>query len=127
MESVTTIMAILAILIACMGLFGLSAITTERKIKEIGIRKILGASATQIVVHLSKSFALLVLLAFLIFSPLTFLVMRGWLQDFAYRISINPVIFLLGGIIALIIAMLTLSYHSLRSARSNPVEALRYE
>jgi putative ABC transport system permease protein len=127
MESVTTIMAILAILIACMGLFGLSAITTERKIKEIGIRKILGASATQIVVHLSKSFALLVLLAFLIFSPLTFLIMRGWLQDFAYRISINPVIFLLGGIIALIIAMLTLSYHSLRSARSNPVEALRYE
>ena len=127
MESVVTIMALLAILIACMGLFGLAAITTERKIKEIGIRKILGASVLQIMVQLSKNFALLVFLAFIIFSPITYLVMSGWLENFAYRIDINPLVFLLGCFLAIMIALLTISYHTLRSASSNPVEALRYE
>ena len=127
MEAVVKIMAILAILIACMGLFGLSAITTERKIKEIGIRKILGASIWQILVHLSKNFAFLILLAFLIFSPLTYWLMGKWLENFAYRIDINPLIFLLGCFLAIVIAMLTISYHTVRSARANPVEALRYE
>ena len=127
MESVVTIMALLAILIACMGLFGLAAITTERKVKEIGIRKILGASVGQIMAQLSKNFAFLVLLAFLIFSPFTYLLMRKWLENFAYRIEINPLVFLLGGIIAILIALLTISYHTLRSARVNPVESLRYE
>ena len=127
MEAVVTIMAILAIIIACMGLFGLSAITTERKIKEIGIRKILGASIWQILVHLSKNFAFLILLAFLIFSPLTYWLMGKWLENFAYRIEINPLIFVLGCLLAVVIAMLTISYHTVRSARANPVEALRYE
>lgn len=127
MEAVVTIMAILAIFIACMGLFGLSAIITEKKIKEIGIRKILGATVGQIMIQLSKNFALLVFLAFIIFSPLTYWLMQKWLENFAYRIDINPLVFLLGGILAFVIALGTVSYHTLRSARSNPVEALRYE
>ena len=127
MESVIIVMAILAIFIACMGLFGLAAITTERKIKEIGIRKILGASMGQILVGLSKNFALMILLAFLIFSPFTFIVMRRWLENFAYRIDINPTVFLIGGILALVIALLTISYHTIRSASVNPVNSLRHE
>lgn len=127
MESVVTIMAILAILIACMGLFGLSAITTEKRIKEIGIRKVLGASIGQIMIHLSKNFALLIILAFLIFSPLTYWIMGKWLEGFAYRIEINLLVFLLGGIIAIFIALATISYHIIKSATANPVESLRYE
>ncbi|MDX1939930.1 MAG: ABC transporter permease [Saprospiraceae bacterium] len=127
MESVVTIMAVLAIFIACMGLFGLSAIITEKKVKEIGIRKILGASVGQIMMQLSKNFMILIIIAFVIFSPLTYWVMQEWLENFAYRIDINPLVFLIGGIIAFIIALGTVSYHSLRSARTNPVESLRYE
>lgn len=127
MEVVVKVMAILAILIACMGLFGLAAIITEKKIKEIGIRKILGASVGQILVQLSKNFALLVFLAFIIFTPLTYLVMQKWLESFAYRIDIQPFVFVLGGLIALVIALLTISYHTLQSARANPIDALRNE
>lgn len=127
MEVVVTIMAILAIFIACMGLFGLSAIITEKKIKEIGIRKILGASVSEIMILLSKNFTLLILLAFVIFSPLTYWVMQKWLENFAYRIDIQPWMLFLGCGLAMFIALLTISYHTLRSARSNPVEALRYE
>lgn len=127
MEAVVTIMAILAILIACMGLFGLAAITTERKIKEIGIRKILGASLGSIMAGLTRSFAFMILLAFIIFSPLTWLLMQSWLEDFAYRIDIQWWVFLLGGVVALTIALITVSYHIIRSARTNPVESLRYE
>ncbi|MBK7873964.1 MAG: FtsX-like permease family protein [Saprospiraceae bacterium] len=124
---VVTIMAILAIFIACMGLFGLSAIITEKKVKEIGIRKILGASVGQIMMQLSKKLLVLIIIAFVIFSPLTYWVMQQWLENFAYRIDINPLVFLIGGIIAFIIALGTVSYHTLRSARTNPVESLRYE
>jgi len=127
MKSVITIMALLAIFIACMGLFGLAAITTERKIKEIGIRKILGASMGQIMMQLSRNFAILIGIAFLIFSPFTYWAMSSWLENFAYRISINPLVFLLGGVLAIIIAVLTISYHTIRSARANPVKALRHE
>lgn len=127
MESVVSIMALLAIFIACMGLFGLAAITTERKIKEIGIRKILGASVPQIMMDLSKNFAIMIGLAFLIFSPFTYLFMRGWLENFAYSIDINPLTFLLGGFLATVIALLTISYHTFRSARANPIKALKVE
>lgn len=127
MESVVTIMALLAILIACMGLFGMAAITMEKKVKEIGIRKILGASAGQIMVHLSKNFTLLLLVAFVIFSPITFILMKGWLENFAYRIDISLWTFLLGGILAIFVAFATISYHTIRSARSNPIDSLRYE
>lgn len=125
MESVVTIMAVLAILIACLRLFGLAAITTEKKIKEIGIRKVLGASLSNILYHLSRNFALLVFLAFLIFSPITYWLMLKWLENFAERISIRPEIFLLGFFIALVIAISTISYHALRAALNNPVQALR--
>ncbi|MEI9921581.1 MAG: ABC transporter permease [Bacteroidota bacterium] len=127
MGVVVTIMAGLAILISCMGLFGLAAITTEKKTKEIGIRKALGASETQITVLLSRNFALLILVSFVIVTPLTWLMLNKWLESFAYRIGVNPLMFLVGGLIALTIAMATISFHTIRSARANPVKALRYE
>jgi len=127
MRSVIIAMACLAILIACMGLFGLAAISMEKRVKEIGIRKILGASLSHIMVHLSKQYALLVALAFLIFSPLTWWLMSRWLDNFAFRININPLIFILGFLLAFTIALLTISYHTLRLAKANPIESLRYE
>jgi putative ABC transport system permease protein len=127
MSSVVTIMAGLAILISCMGLFGLAAITTERKTKEIGIRKALGATETQITVLLSKNFTVLIILSFVLASPVTYWLLSKWLQSFAYRIEINLLLFLLGGGVALFIALATISYHTLRSASANPVKALRYE
>jgi len=127
MSSVVAIMAGLAILISCMGLFGLAAITTARKIKEIGIRKVLGASEAQITLLLSRNFTLLLVVSFVIASPITYWLLLKWLEGFAYRISINPLLFVLGGVVALTIALLTISYHTVRSARSNPVDSLRYE
>jgi len=125
MESVFTIMAILAILIACLGLFGLTAISTEKRIKEIGIRKVLGASLWNIQVELSKNYALLVLLAFSLVSVPTYLLMQNWLQNFAERIVIQPFYFAGGFLIAFVIALLTISYHTMNAATSNPVHALR--
>ena len=127
MSSVVAIMAVLAILISCMGLFGLAAITTEKKTKEIGIRKVLGASETQITILLSRNFALLICVSFVLVSPATYWLLYTWLQNFAYRVDINPLLFFVGGFIALAIALMTISYHTLRSARANPVKALRYE
>jgi len=127
MGLVVTIMAVLAILIACMGLFGLAAITTEKKTKEIGIRKALGATEGQITYLLSRNFAILVLISFILVSPVTYLLLEGWLESFAYRIGVNPLMFVLGGVIALTIALATISFHTIRSARANPVKALRYE
>jgi putative ABC transport system permease protein len=127
MGSVVTIMAGLAILISCMGLFGLAAITTEKKTKEIGIRKALGATEGQITVLLSRNFAMLIFVSFVIVSPLTWIMLSKWLESFAYRVGINPLMFMLGGFVALAIAMATISFHTIRSARANPVKALRYE
>jgi putative ABC transport system permease protein len=127
MSSVVTIMASLAILISCMGLFGLAAITTEKKTKEIGIRKVLGATESQITILLSKNFALLIAISFVAVSPVTYWLLHNWLNNFAYRININPIVFLIGGVLSLLIALATISYHTLRSAKANPVKALRYE
>ncbi|MEQ9378384.1 MAG: FtsX-like permease family protein [Imperialibacter sp.] len=127
MSAVVTIMGVLAILIACMGLFGLAAITTERRIKEIGIRKVLGASVIDIMFGLSKSFVLLILIAFVIMTPLAWLFLGKWLENFAYHIDINPVVFIVSMVIAVAIALATISYHTLKSAKANPVDALRYE
>lgn len=127
MGSVVSIMAGLAILISCMGLFGLAAITTEKKTKEIGIRKSLGATEAQITLLLSRNFAMLILISFLLITPVTYYLLHTWLENFAYRVGINPWLFLLGGAMAMIIALGTISYHTLRSARANPVKALRYE
>jgi putative ABC transport system permease protein len=127
MSAVVTIMAVLAILISCMGLFGLAAITTSRKTKEIGIRKALGATEGQITFLLSKNFTALIVLSFVLVSPLTYWLLAKWLDGFAYRIDINPLVFLLGGLLSILIAVGTISYHTIRSARANPVNALRYE
>ena len=127
MSAVVTVMAALAILISCMGLFGLAAITTSRKTKEIGIRKVLGATETQITVLLSGTFTMLVLISFLLASPVTYWLLSEWLDTFAYRIEINPLVFFAGGALSLAIALGTISYHTVRSARENPVKALRYE
>lgn len=127
MASVVAIMAGLAILISCVGLFGLAAITAARKTKEIGIRKVLGATEAQITLLLSRNFVLLIVLSFVVVSPITYWVLTLWLQSFAYRITINPMLFLAGGLLSLSIALFTISYHTIRSARTNPVNSLRYE
>jgi putative ABC transport system permease protein len=127
MSAVVTIMAGLAILISCMGLFGLAAITTRRKTKEIGIRKVLGATEIELTVLLSRNFTMLIVLSFIIASPVTYYLLLKWLEGFAYRITINPLLFLAGGILALVIALMTISYHTIRSARGNPVDAIKYE
>jgi putative ABC transport system permease protein len=125
--SVITIVALLSILIGCIGLFGLASISIERRIKEIGIRKVMGASISELLVLLSKNFGALVILASLIAAPLSWVYLSNWLEGFAYRITINPIIFILGGLIALLIAMVTISYNVWKAARSNPVDSLRYE
>jgi putative ABC transport system permease protein len=119
--------AILAIFIACLGLFGLTVFAAEQRTKEIGIRKVLGASITKIFLLLSKEFIRWVLLANLIAWPVAYFVMNKWLQNFAYRINIGIIAFLLAGGSALLIAYLTVSYQSIKSARANPVDSLRYE
>jgi len=118
---------ILAIFISCLGLFGLASFMAEQRTKEIGIRKILGASINNVTALLSKEFLKWVLLSNLIAWPIAFLVMQNWLQNFPYRASLGLWIFLISGFLALLIAFITVSYQSIKAATSNPVEALRYE
>jgi putative ABC transport system permease protein len=118
---------ILAILISCLGLFGLAAYTAEQRTKEIGIRKVMGASVPGIMVLLSKEYAKWVLVANVIAWPVSYFLMRGWLQDFHYRIGLGLPVFLLAAAISVLIAQLTVSYQAIRAARSNPVNSLRYE
>ncbi|MGH7599204.1 MAG: ABC transporter permease [bacterium] len=117
----------LAILIACLGLFGLAAFSARQRTKEIGIRKVLGASVSGIVALLSKEFVKLILLANLIAWPIAYFTMNKWLQDFAYRIDISWWAFALAGGMALLIALITVSTLAIKAALANPVEALRYE
>ena len=119
--------AAIAIFIACLGLFGLAAFTAGQRTKEIGVRKALGATVPGIVLLLSKEFTRLVALAFVGAAPLAYFFMNRWLQDFAYRVEISWPIFLMAGLTALVIALLTVSYQSIRAALGNPVESLRYE
>ena len=118
---------LIAILISCLGLYGLSAFVAERKVKEIGIRKVMGARVIGIVGLLSRDFTKLVLMAFLISVPLSYYAMNRWLQDFAYHIDIGPWFFAVAGMIALGIAWLTVGYHAIRAALANPVDSLRSE
>ncbi len=117
----------LAILIACLGLFGLVAYAAEQRTREIGIRKVLGAGISTIVGMLSRDFIKLVLLAILIASPLVWLAMNKWLQGFAYRIHISMWVFIVAGLIALLIAVLTLSFQTIRAAIANPADSLKTE
>lgn len=126
-SQVIGVIAGLAIIIACLGLFGLAAITTEQRTKEIGVRKVLGASVSGLVLLLSKEFTRLVFIAFLIAAPVTYFVMRDWLADYAYRIDVGVGVFLFAGVVSLLIALGTVSYRAIKAARANPVKALRYE
>jgi len=119
--------AVLAILISCLGLLGLVMFAAEQRVKEIGIRKVLGASLNQIIGLFAKDFLQLVLIAFLIAGPLGWYAMNSWLRDFAYRINISWWIFVLSGAVALLIALLTVSHQALRAATANPVKSLRTE
>ena len=116
------------ILITCLGLFALASFMTEQRTKEIGIRKILGASIPNILVLLSRDFTILVLVAFIIAAPVAYYLMdQWWLQSFAYRLDLGMGPFALAGIISLLIAWLTVGYHAAKIARMNPVETLKYE
>jgi putative ABC transport system permease protein len=119
--------ATLAIFIACLGLLGLAAFISEQRTKEIGVRKVLGASVGNIVFLLSKDFTKLVLFATVIASPIAYFALKRWLQNFAYHITVGVDTFLLAGLIALMIALLTISFQAVKAALGNPVEALRYE
>jgi putative ABC transport system permease protein len=121
------IFSVLAIVIACVGLFGLSAFIAAQRTKEIGIRKVLGSTGSRIVVLLSKDFAKLVLFAFIVAVPISYYVMTRWLQNFAYRTDIQFWIFLLAGLAAVLVAQLTISFQALKAANIRPAEALRFE
>ncbi|EGY00132.1 ABC transporter [Nitrospirillum viridazoti Y2] len=117
----------LAILIACLGLFGLAAFTAQRRTKEIGLRKVLGAGVTDIVRLLVWQFSKPVMVANLIAWPLAWLGLSRWLQGYAYRIELNPLVFAVAGLAALVIAWVTVAGHAARVAAAKPVDALRYE
>ncbi len=119
--------AALAIFISCLGVFGLASFTAERRTKEIGIRKVLGASISKIVFLLSKEFSRWVLLANIIAWPIAWYVMHKWLQNFSYRAGMNPLLFVFAGILSFIVAALPVSYHAVKAALADPVESLRYE
>lgn len=124
---ILNIFSILVILIACLGLFGLVTYTAEQRTKEIGIRKILGASIAQVTGMLSKEFLKLVLIASLIAFPVAWWAMNTWLQSFAYRINISWWVFVIAGSAAILIALLTISFQSIKAALANPVKSLRTE
>ncbi len=122
-----SIFTIIALFISSMGLFGMALITTQRRIKEIGIRKVNGAKVSEIITLLNKDYVFWVVVAFTIAGPVAWIAMNKWLESFAYKTSLNWWIFLLAGMVALGIALLTVSLQSWKAATRNPVEALRYE
>ena len=121
------VFASLAIFIACLGLLGLTSFITEQRTKEIGIRKILGATVANIVLLLTRDFIRLVLLGIVLAAPIAYLAMHQWLDTFAYRIEISWSILGMAGLIALLMAALTVSYQAIRGALANPVDSLHYE
>ncbi|MFT3947804.1 MAG: ABC transporter permease [Agriterribacter sp.] len=117
----------IAILISCLGLFGLAAFTAQKRQKEIGLRKVIGASVSNVVTMLSKDFLILVSIALLIAVPLSWWIMSNWLQSFAYRINISPLIFLIAAVSVVLITLITISFQSIKAALANPVKSLRSE
>jgi putative ABC transport system permease protein len=127
MNTMLSLSTALAIIISCMGLYGLSIFVAERRVKEIGIRKVLGASVTGIVGMLSRDFIILVVIAFVLAVPLGWYLMEKWLEGFAYKISVGVMVFVLSGIVAFLIAWITVGFESIKAALGNPVKALRSE
>jgi putative ABC transport system permease protein len=119
--------SLLAVFIACLGLLGLSSYTTENRRKEIGVRKVNGATTFELVTLLTMDFSILVLIAFVISVPLSYYLGTQWLENFAYKTDIGVVVFIVAGLISIIMAILTVSYHTFKAARANPVNSLRYE
>jgi ABC-type antimicrobial peptide transport system permease subunit len=126
-SKLSRVFAALAILISCLGLFGLAAYTAERRTKEIGVRKVLGASVSGIAALLSKDFLKLVLVSCVVAFPVAWWMMNNWLQGFQYRITISWWIFLIAGIVAIFIALSTVSFQAIKAAIANPVKSLRSE
>lgn len=125
--TIMNIFSVLTILVACLGLFGLATYTAEQRTKEIGIRKVLGASIGQVTGMLSKEFLKLVLIASVIAFPVAWFAMHKWLQNFAYRIDINWWVFVVAGVAALLVALVTVSFQAIKAAMANPVKSLRME
>jgi putative ABC transport system permease protein len=119
--------SIMAIVVACFGLFGLSTFTAEQRTKEIGIRKVLGASGSSVFILLSREFAKWVLVSNIIAWPVAYLAAQKWLQNFSYRMHMTVWNFVLSACLAIVIAILTVSYQSIKAASTNPIESLRYE
>ena len=126
-ESITIVMSLLALFIACLGLLGLASYTAELRTKEIGIRKVFGSSVPSILFLLLKEFSMWILFANILAWPLAYWVTNRWLQNFAYRTSIGFDLFIISGLVAMCIAWLTVSFQSIKAARTNPAEALKYE
>jgi putative ABC transport system permease protein len=125
--SLAGIFAVLAVFISCLGLFGLASFMAERRTKEIGIRKVLGASVSQLWVLLSRDFALLILISWFIASPVAWYFMHGWLQKYEYRIDVDPMIFFGAALITIVISLVTISFQIIRAAVANPIKSLRSE
>jgi putative ABC transport system permease protein len=121
------IFALLAIFISCLGLFGLAAYVAEQRTKEIGIRKVLGATVAQVWVLLSKDFVLLVVISSVIASPIAFYFLQNWLQKYDYHIRIGAGIFILSGFAAILITLITISFQAIKAALMNPVKSLKSE
>ena len=119
--------AILTIFISCIGMFGLSVLAAQKRIKEIGIRKVLGASVREVVVILSKDFLALVLISLIVAIPLSFFAANKWLENYPYRIQLSWWLFSIVGLVVILIAIVTVSFQSIKAAVGNPVKSLRTE
>jgi len=126
-SDIVGILAALAIVISCLGLFGLASYSAEKRIKEVGIRKVLGASVNNIVGLLSRHFIRLVLIANIIAWPIAWVALSRWLQDYAYRVNISVWVFVIAGLTAMLIALITVSFQAIKAAIANPVKSLRTE
>ena len=127
MSQLFKIFAFLAIFLSCLGLYGLASFMAVQRIKEVGIRKVLGATVGSIVFLFSKEFMVLVGIAFLLASPIAWYYMNQWLQDYSYRIEMSWWIFVAAGLLAILIALITVSYQAIKVALTNPVKSLRNE
>ncbi|MCO5287048.1 MAG: hypothetical protein M9898_11600, partial [Chitinophagaceae bacterium] len=127
MAKIFTIAAFITIILSCMGLFGIASIIIRQRIKEIGVRKVLGASVGNIFTIVNREFVKPVIIAFLIAVPLCWWAMNAWLQNYTHRITIHWWIFVMIGLSAFIVTILTVSFHSIRAALANPVNSLRTE
>ena len=127
LSKVFSLASSIAIILSCLGLFAIALIVMEQRTKEIGVRKVLGASIAGLVFVLSKDFVKLVLIAIVLATPLSWFFMQKWLDNYAYRIEINPMIFVLVGLAAILVAVATVSFQSIKAALMNPVKSLKSE